>query len=118
MKKFMNPATINTILNSAPVIIQAASKLVRLIKERQPESDNNAEKPVTMEQLQDTIEKIETRLDGNDEANLEQIKLIEQLARQNELLATAQQRSMQKINLLFIFVLLALTLGFLGFFLK
>ncbi len=113
----MNPVTINTILNSAPVIIQAAGKLMHLLRQRQSGGADDTEKPATIEQLQTAVNDITARLDENDAANMEQTRLIEQLARQNELLASAQKRSMQRINLLFVLALVIL-LALLGLWLQ
>ena len=66
----MNPGTINTILNTAPVIIQGASKLVKLIRERGEDNKDNDEQnlPDTVEGLKQEIAKIETRLAAVDES--------------------------------------------------
>ena len=79
----MNPFTIGTLLNSAPMIIQAAGKLVDLIRERGQGAPASAEKvPVTPDNLEEVIGRLHARLESMDEASVEQLKLIEQLARQ------------------------------------
>ncbi len=95
----MTPATISTILNSAPMIIQGAGKLIKIIREQPDSSDSgNAEQP-SIQSLEKDIARIESRLAASDNSNIEQIKLIEQLARQNELLAESVARLNQRINL-------------------
>lgn len=115
IKKIMNPFTIGTLLNSAPMIIQAAGKLVDLIREREQGAPTPAEKvPVTLDNLEQVIGRLEARLDSVDDASVEQIKLIEQLARQNEALANSLQRQQQRTTFAFILALVALLLAILG----
>ena len=116
-KKLMTPGTINTILNTAPMLIQGASKLVQLIRER-GEGEENANSPDTLDGLRQQLEKIESRLDANDEASLAQVKLIEELARQNEALAGSLKKTMNRLTatgliaaLSFLFALAALFAG-------
>jgi len=100
-KPFMNPATINTILNTAPMILQGAGRLIRMIRERGDETtveDMNV--PATMDGLKQEIRQIESRLASNDESNVQQIQLIEQLAQQNEALAESLRRAFRHITLL------------------
>jgi len=108
----MNPVTINTILDSAPVIIRAAGKLIKLIKDREQQApDEYSAEPVTNDNLKMAISKIESRLDATDESNVEQIKLIEQLARQNEMLAESLQRMLKRFTVAFILALTALLIA-------
>lgn len=90
----MTPGTLTTILNTAQLIIQNADRLTTLIrKQRQePETELNG-MPASMEELHGEIQRLHQRLDASDEANVEQLKFIEQLARQNELLAESLQTS-------------------------
>lgn len=111
----MNPFTIGTLLNSAPMIIQAAGKLVDLIREREQGAPAPAEKvPVTLDNLEEVIGRLHARLDSMDEASIEQIKLIEQLARQNEALAASLQREQQRSAFAFVLALIALLLAIVG----
>ena len=111
----MNPFTIRTLLNSAPLIIQGAGKLIDLIKERNQDNPARAEKlPVTADNLEQVIDRLEARLDAMDEASVEQIKLIEQLARQNEALAGSLQREQQRSGFAFFLALVALLLAIVG----
>ena len=115
IKKLMNPFTIGTLLNSAPMIIQAAGKLVDLIKEREQGAPTAAEQvPVTLDNLEEIIGRLHARLDSMDEASVEQLKLIEQLARQNEALADSLQRQQQRTTFTFILALIGLLLAILG----
>lgn len=109
----MTPATINTILNSAPMIIQGAGKLIKLIREQSADTAEDAEAKPSVESLQSDVDNLETRLAAADESNIEQIKLIEQLARQNELLAESLARLHTRLNQVTGLAILAL-LGSLG----
>lgn len=102
----MTPSTISTILNSAPMMIQGASKLINLIRE-QGKRNTASEHPSqpTIEDLDARIKNLEARLDVSDEASIEQIKLIEQLARQNEVLAASVQRINRKLVFLAVLVI-------------
>lgn len=117
-RRFMNPATLNTILNTAPVILQGANKLIRMIRERSAEtgSEQTAE-PATLEGLKRDIEQINTRLHANDESDVEQIRLIEQLAQQNEALAESLRKTLRRITLLGIVSLVAFILAGVSLFL-
>ena len=115
IKKLMNPFTIGTLLNSAPMIIQGAGKLIDLIRERERSAPSRVENlPVTVDNLEEVIGRLEARLDVMDDASVEQIKLIEQLARQNEALAASLQRQQQRSTFAFILALIALLLAILG----
>ncbi len=115
IKKLMNPFTIGTLLNSAPMIIQGAGKLLDLIREQKKDAPGRAPNvPVTMDNLEEVIGRLETRLDVMDDASVEQIKLIEQLAHQNEALAASLQQQQQRTTFAFILALLALLLAILG----
>ncbi|MEX2524249.1 MAG: hypothetical protein WD750_04765 [Gammaproteobacteria bacterium] len=100
-RRFMNPATINTILNTAPMVLQGANKLIRLIRERGAEpADSEPSAPATTESLKQEIEQIHVRLKANDDSDVEQIRLIEQLAKQNEAMADSLRKTLRRITLL------------------
>ena len=97
----MTPSTLTTILNSAPMVIQGASKLINLIKEQSSnDSADKGEGNLTIESLNSDIERLESRLHAVDESNIEQIKLIEQLAKQNEALATSLSKTNSRLIVL------------------
>ena len=97
----MSLGTINTILSTAPVILQGASKLIGMIRARtESAAARDASALVTLDGLREEVARIESRLDATDEANVEQIRLIEELARQNELLAAELRRVLNRGNLL------------------
>lgn len=110
----MNPLTLGTLLNTAPALIQGASKLIDLIKEKKGENHKDQAEAVTPDNLGEVVERLEARLDSADEANVEQTKLIEQLARQNEMLATCLQQILRRFTLVFILAALALLLAILA----
>ncbi len=104
----MTPSTLTTILNSAPMVIQGASKLINLIKEQANNGpDSDTAEQLTVESLNADIERLESRLSAIDESNIEQIKLIEQLARQNEVLAASMSKINNRLNLMTIVAILA-----------
>ena len=92
-KTRMGLGTINTIINTAPIIIQGATRLVKLIRDRNKMEKDGETVPVTLEDLGKEIEHIHKRIDAGNESDLEQIKLVEELARQNELLATSLKKT-------------------------
>ena len=100
-KPIMNPATINTILNTAPLVIKGASRLIRLIR-NQGEDGEDGEAgqaiPATLEGLQREVERLQQRLDDNNKSNIEQVKLIEELARQNASLAAQLKNTMAQLQ--------------------
>ncbi|NNE37407.1 MAG: hypothetical protein HKN08_03805 [Gammaproteobacteria bacterium] len=96
----INPATLNTILNSAPMIIQGAGKLIRLIRDREDESSSKAPKPMTLDNLEEQVSSLDKRLAENSKSDVEQIQLIEELARQNESLAETLKQTLKRITVL------------------
>ena len=110
----MGLGTLNTILNTAPLIIQGASKLIKLLKARD-ESEKDGDVPSTLEGLKDEINRIHSRLDDNNKSDVEQIKLIEQLAKQNETLAESLRNTIKHQNVIIIIVVIAFILSFITF---
>ena len=112
-KPIMNPATINTILNTAPLVIKGATRLIRLIRNQGEDGEASQEIPATLEGLQREVERLQQRLDDNNKSNIEQVKLIEELARQNASLAAqlkntmAQLRQFKRVSLAALIVALA-----------
>lgn len=89
----MTPGTLTTILNTAQLIVQNADKLTALIRRRGPESIEENETPATLEGVRSELQRLHQRLDENDDANIEQLRFIEQLAKQHELLAETIQKN-------------------------
>lgn len=94
----MRFGTLNTILNNAPLVIQGATRLIKMIKERN-NVDANTDIPVTLDGLKIEIEKLNNKLDDNSAADVQQIELIEQLARQNEVLAESLKHTLKRQTL-------------------
>ncbi|MCH8162480.1 MAG: hypothetical protein IIA99_00050 [Proteobacteria bacterium] len=98
----MRFGTLNTILNNAPLIIQGATRLIKMIKERDKtniesnKGETNKEMPDTLKSLGIEIEKLSSKLDANSAADVEQIELIEQLAMQNEALAESLKQVLRR----------------------
>ena len=100
-KPIMTPATLNTILNSAPMILQGAGRLFRMIRERRDEAAEQGDNlPATVDGLRQEMRQIESRLIANDESELQQVQLIEQLARQNEALAESLRKTLRHLRVL------------------
>lgn len=100
-KPIMNPATINTILNTAPLVIKGATRLIRLIRNQGEDSEDGEAGqaiPATLEGLQREVERLQQRLDDNNKSNIEQVKLIEELARQNASLAAQLKNTMVQLQ--------------------
>ncbi len=91
----MTPGTLSTILNTAQLIMQNADRLTTIIRKRslEPDPDPADTLPESLEGLNSELQRLHQRLDAGDEANVQQLKFIEQLARQNELLAESLQAS-------------------------
>lgn len=96
----MGLGTINTILNTAPLIIQGATRLVKLIRERNQVQPESPPKSASLDELKDELDRLHRRLNDNNQADIEQIKLIEELAKQNEALASSLKKSIKWINLI------------------
>lgn len=97
-KPIMNPATINTILNTAPLVIKGATRLIRLIRNQGEDGEAGQAVPATLEGLQREVERLQQRLDDNNKSNIEQVKLIEELARQNASLAAQLKNTMAQLQ--------------------
>ena len=91
------------------MIIQGASKLIKLIRDREtavPGTDENS--PSTLEELSEQVHKLEGRLNENSSSDVEQIRLIEELARQNEGLAETLEQTLKRVNRLTVMAVIAL----------
>jgi predicted PurR-regulated permease PerM len=119
-KNIMSLATINTILNTAPIVIQGATRLIKLIRDQGKDSKPDEDIPETIDGIKNEIERLHQRLDMSTESNLEQLKLIEELARQNESLATQLKNTMTHLNRITMLSILALIVSIvcLGLFLS
>ena len=107
----MTLGALNTILNTAPLIIQGASKLIQIIRQRSESEHLTQDIPATLDGLKNQISAIHTRLDAHNASDLDQIKLIEELAKQNQLLADSLKQTERKLNIIFVLAVLALGLG-------
>lgn len=98
-KTLMNPATLKTIINNAPLILQGANKLVQLIRDRNQEQEPPPP-AATLADLDREVRRLEERLQATDASDVEQIRLIEELAKQNETLAESLRRAYRMVTLL------------------
>jgi len=107
----MGLGTINTILNTAPIVIQGATRLIKLIRDQGNDNKPEEEIPETIEGIKDEVARLHQRLDTNDESNVEQIKLIEELARQNESLATQLKSTVTHLNRITVLAIIAILIS-------
>ena len=107
----MSLGTINTILNTAPIVIQGATRLIKLIRDQGNENKPEEEIPETIDGIKTEIDRLHQRLDANDESNVEQIKLIEELAKQNESLASQLKNTMTHLNRITILAAIAIIIS-------
>jgi predicted PurR-regulated permease PerM len=110
-KPIMSLATINTILNTAPVVIQGATRLIKLIRDQGEENKIEKEIPDTIDGIKKEVDRLHQRLDANAESNVEQIKLIEELAKQNESLAVQLKSTISQLNRITILAVIALLIS-------
>lgn len=107
----MSLGTINTILNTAPIVIQGATRLIKLIRDQGNDNNPEEEIPETIEGIKEEVARLHQRLDTNDESNVEQIKLIEELARQNESLATQLKSTVTHLNRITVLAIIAILIS-------
>ena len=118
MNPIFSPGTLKALLNTAPVVIQGAGKLIQIIRERDEASRQTEENiPMTLDGLNTRIEQLDQRIDENEKSDVEQIRLIEQLARQNEILAETLNRTSQRLNVVSGISIFALVTGMVVLFL-
>tara|TARA_R110000782_G_scaffold184422_1_gene274819 strand:+ start:882 stop:1250 length:369 start_codon:yes stop_codon:yes gene_type:complete len=110
-ENIMSLATINTILNTAPIVIQGATRLIKLIRDQGHDNESNEEIPETIEGIKDEVARLHQRMDTNNESNVEQIKLIEELARQNETLAAQLKNTVTHLNRITVLALIAILIS-------
>ena len=82
--------------------------MMRERREKEEVSGKQDDIPMTIEGLKREIIRIESRLKDTDESNVEQVKLIEQLARQNEALAASLSKMIKRVSLLTLVAVAAL----------
>jgi predicted PurR-regulated permease PerM len=107
----MSLGTINTILNTAPMVIQGATRLIKLIRDQGKENNIEDEIPDTIDGIKTEVDRLHQRLDKNDESNVEQIKLIEELAKQNESLAVQLKNTITQLNRITFLAVIAILLS-------
>ena len=110
-KNIMSLGTINTILNTAPIVMQGATRLIKLIRDQDNNNKPEEEIPETIEGIKDEVARLHQRLDTNDESNVEQIKLIEELARQNESLAAQLKSTITHLNRITVLAIIAILIS-------
>lgn len=107
----MSLNTINAILNTAPIVIQGATSLIKLIRDQGEENKIEKEIPDTIDGIKKEVDRLHQRLDANDKSNVEQIKLIEELAKQNESLAIQLKNTISQLNRITILAVIALLIS-------
>ena len=110
-KPIMGLGTINTILNTAPIVIQGATRLIKLIRDQGNDNKPEEDIPDTIDGIKNEVDRLHQRLDTNDESNVEQIKLIEELAKQNESLATQLKNTISHLNRITVLAIIAILIS-------
>jgi chromosome segregation ATPase len=110
----MNPLTLTTILNTAQLIIQGADKLSAVIRSRNLQGEEeSANIPASLEGMRSELQRLHERLDQSDDTNVEQLQMIEQLAKQNEALAASLQTAIRRAGWALVFATAALFIAIL-----
>lgn len=110
----MNLSILNTLLNTAPSLIQGANQLYKIIKQ-QRDKQSQSEEDVPEFNIESEIQLLKQRLDNHSEANLEQTRLIEELAKQNASIAEQLKSTASRLQIISIFSLIALLLAITAF---
>ena len=106
----MTPAALKTILVDAPVIIDSVRRLIDGLR-KLTGGTTESTTPTTLDGLKLELGRMEERLKANSASDVEQLKLIEELARQNEALATSVARLSGRLTAVAILALFALLLS-------
>ncbi|HEY7840849.1 MAG TPA: hypothetical protein VIC61_04715 [Gammaproteobacteria bacterium] len=110
----MTPAALKAILVDAPVIVDSVRRLIDGLRKLTGGSSPAAGAPVTLEDLKNELTRMDGRLKANSDSDVEQLKLIEELARQNEALATSVARLSGRLTALAVIAVIALLLSLLA----
>lgn len=103
----MNLSILNTLLNTAPTVIQGANQLYKIIKQqRDKQSVDDEDAPEF--NIETEIQQVKQRLDNHSEANLEQTRLIEELAKQNESIAQQLKSTASRLQIISVISLFSL----------
>src|SRR5690554_974227 len=95
----MSPGTLATILTTAPAVVQTVTRLIRTLRDDERPRGADAEIPATLAGLKTEVQHLSERLQRNSENDVQQLQLIEALARQNETLAAALARLSRRLAL-------------------
>lgn len=106
---------LGTILNNAPLIIQGANHLLKMLRDKDKEPEQNETPPTNIDDVAAELKKINERLNNADKSDIQQIELIEALAKQNESLASSLQASLKKIHLASLIAIVAVVLAAISF---
>lgn len=102
-------AALNTIISNAPLLIQGASRLIKVIKQQNDtQEEMNLDQSLSVESLHTEVQTLHERLNDNHATEIEQTQFIEQLAKQNESLAESLRQVLRRQMLLVILTTLAI----------
>lgn len=108
----MGLGTINTILNTAPILIQGATKLVQLLKQPKEEpAATDYDIPATIDDVKVELEKLHQRLNTQNDASIEQVNLIRGLAEQNKAIASTLRSTTRQLNFISFIAVFALVVA-------
>ena len=107
VKRLLKRPATGAALRHAPTIIQGAVKLTELLRQRKAANagakTGDGEPPGEA-----TKSHLEARMEAAEHADMEQLRLLKQLAQQNEALDNATQENRQALRYIFVLALLAL----------
>ncbi len=101
---------LGTILNNAPLIIQGANHLLKMLRDKDKEPEQETP-PTNIDDVATELKKINERLNNADKSDIQQIELIEALAKQNESLASSMQTSLKKTHFASTLAIIAIVLA-------
>ncbi len=90
--EFMRKALWTLAVSQAPLLIEGTTRLLDMIRGRislLKENNERATRDMTLSELAAEVTRLQRRAQAIDDAQLEQIKLIQQIVEQNKLLATS-----------------------------
>jgi hypothetical protein len=110
----MVPAALKTILIDAPIMIDSVRRLIEGLRKLTGGATAEADVPATLDGLRREILRLEAGLKANSDSDVEQLKLIEELAKQNESLAASVARLSGRLTALAVIAAIALLLSLLA----
>lgn len=112
---FFTAKALRTILLDAPVIVDSVHRLIGGLRKLTGRDAAPPVAPTTFGDVQHELRRMDEQIKANSESDVEQLKLMEELARQNELLAASVSRLSGRVAALAVICVVALLLAVLAF---